>query len=162
MTGVQTCALPISFSGTKAPSGNHDGCNPTGGLTLGADGWYWGLAGCGEFGAGVLYRVSAGGSFETVRSFRPNGALAYTKYSGLTALPDGRFIGTTETGGKHGHGTVFTVDPDGNVTVLHEFPEHARDGMAPTASLTCLLGRCWGTTQFGGVYNQGVIFTIAP
>jgi uncharacterized repeat protein (TIGR03803 family) len=162
VSGGNQISVLHSFSGSKTPSTNSAGCDPQTGLTLGPDGRFWGLAGCGEFGAGVLYRISGDGAYQTVRSLRPNGALGYTQFSSLTVLPDGRFIATSQSGGRHGHGTVFTIDREGETTVLHAFPEYPSDGQSPSSALTCLGDQCWGTTQFGGRFNQGVVYRLKP
>jgi uncharacterized repeat protein (TIGR03803 family) len=124
---------------------------------------------------GVLYGTTgAGGStgYGTVFSINPNSGAETTLYSfqnngidgqyanGLVALR-GVLYGTTEEGGKTGHGVVFAVDPKtGAETVLHTFG--GADGSLPKAGLTAIHGILYGTTATGGAYGSGTVFSLDP
>jgi uncharacterized repeat protein (TIGR03803 family) len=79
----------------------------------------------------------------------------------------GNLYGTTQSGGRHGDGTVYTLAPDGSETVLHNF-EGGSDGAEPDAEPSLTMdkkGRLYGTTFFGGGgggCSCGTIFRLAP
>jgi uncharacterized repeat protein (TIGR03803 family) len=86
---------------------------------------------------------------------------------------DGNFYGTTSSGGAFRGGTVFTLTPAGEVTILHSFS--GDDGEAPTAPLIQATdGNFYGTTSQGGTPPQitcllfngfetcGTVFRITP
>jgi uncharacterized repeat protein (TIGR03803 family) len=99
--------------------------NPAAGLTLGADGNFYGTS-------------SGGGA-------SPHGELIQVK--------NGEFFGTTSGGGDGGYGTVFKVSATGVLSVLHAFTGGS-DGAQPAAPLIHGRdGAFYGTTQAGGTGN---------
>src|SRR5215210_4703482 len=58
---------------------------------------------------------------------------------------DGNLYGTTQYGGSHNAGTVFSLAPDGTFTVLHEFD--GADGSLPNALIEARDGNLYGTTR---------------
>jgi uncharacterized repeat protein (TIGR03803 family) len=60
------------------------------------------------------------------------------------------------------NGTVFKIDEDGsNFAVIHYFTGGTNDGSGPSASLVAgPSGALYGTTLWGGLYNQGIIFRV--
>jgi uncharacterized repeat protein (TIGR03803 family) len=82
----------------------------------------------------------------------------------------GILYGTTSYGGANcttgypqGCGTVFSLDPKtGTETVLHSFNNDGSDGWDPAAGLTEVKGLLYGTTQSGGAYGGGTLFSIDP
>jgi uncharacterized repeat protein (TIGR03803 family) len=69
--------------------------------------------------------------------------------AGLIADAAGNLYGTTWGGGAGGQGTVFQLDPSGNLTVLYSFT--GGDGSRPGASLLAdAAGNLYGTTSSGG------------
>jgi uncharacterized repeat protein (TIGR03803 family) len=138
--------------------------------------------------AGALYGTTGGGGlYGTVFKLSPptasGSAWTYNllhKFSG----PDGAnpaagllfdrsrtLYGTTASGGMTGSncaggcGTVFKLTPPSRSagtwteTVLHSFTR--RDGALPTGSLIFdKSGALYGTTRFGGAYNQGTVFKL--
>ena len=82
--------------------------------------------------------------------------------SGLIQGSDGNLYGTSARGGYSNNGTVFQLTPAGVFTVLFGF-DGGSDGGEPTAALVAGTdGNFYGTTQFGGYYNEGVAFRITP
>jgi uncharacterized repeat protein (TIGR03803 family) len=78
--------------------------------------------------------VTAGAqSLSTLYSF--NGTDGQLPSAALVQGTDGNFYGTTSAGGTHHQGTVFKIDPAGNLTTLHSFSGFPLDGAAPTAGL---------------------------
>jgi uncharacterized repeat protein (TIGR03803 family) len=101
---------------------------------------------------------TSGYQYATIFSFQgfngaiPDGVLVYFK---------GKLYGTTMAGGYYSAGTVFSVTPSGEETVLHSFGQSG-DGVEPEAGLTVLDGVLYGTTYSGGTYNHGIVFSITP
>jgi uncharacterized repeat protein (TIGR03803 family) len=92
-------------------------------------------------------------------------------YSSLIADAAGNLYGTTSDGGSltctSGCGTVFELTPKvgGGWTekTLHRFTENGMDGVNPFAGLVFdASGNLYGTTGFGGMYNEGVVFEMSP
>jgi len=93
--------------------------------------------------------------------------------AGLVLDSTGNLYGTTYTGGTGpcnqagvtGCGTVFKLDTDGTLEVLHNFADHrgSSDGAYPRASLVMdFIGNLYGTTEEGGAYGEGTIFKLTP
>ncbi len=93
------------------------------------------------------------------------GSDGYFPSAGLILDKAGNLYGTTRQGGRYGSGTVFELTPSTNgkwiKTVLHHF--NSRDGSFPSASLVSdAAGNIYGTTFYGSIYNQGVVFKLTP
>ena len=76
---------------------------------------------------------------------------------------DGLLYGTTPFGGSTDQGTIYMFDPkhpDFNFRVLHSFA--GKDGAVPQAALLAIDGRLYGTTNLGGMYGMGTVFSIDP
>ena len=83
----------------------------------------------------------------------------------------GTFYGTTEVGGARTSGkscnvvnkcgTVFSITPPGTEKVLHRFVGNKNDGAGPVASLIDVKGTLYGTTEYGGAYGDGTVFSIS-
>jgi uncharacterized repeat protein (TIGR03803 family) len=71
----------------------------------------------------------------------------------------GTLYGTTSRGGVGGVGTVFSISPSGNETVIHSF---GTDGAYPVAALLYVNGTFYGTTSLGGALGGGTIFSMTP
>ncbi|MGA9274164.1 MAG: choice-of-anchor tandem repeat GloVer-containing protein, partial [Candidatus Cybelea sp.] len=61
---------------------------------------------------------------------------------------------------KRAPGTVFSITPGGTERVLHSF--NGTDGANPYAALIAVKGLLYGTTEAGGAYNYGVVFSLKP
>jgi|SRR5579871_635534 len=74
----------------------------------------------------------------------------------------GTLYGTTGLGGAYNYGTVFSLDPmTGAETVLYSFGG-GTDGVSPVAGLIDVKGDLYSTTEAGGTYNQGTVFSFNP
>ncbi len=96
--------------------------------------------------------------------------------SSLMFDDSGNLYGITQSGGQgtasncpYGCGTVFRLspNPNGNWTLktLYEFctVNACLDGNTPTIALVLdSSGNLYGTTQFGGSMNKGVVFELSP
>jgi uncharacterized repeat protein (TIGR03803 family) len=72
-------------------------------------------------------------------------------------------------GGHNGNpGNIFEIDPNGKETILHSFCDgstgpNCMDGFTSWAPLVPdVRGNLYGTTEFGGAYNLGIVFELVP
>jgi uncharacterized repeat protein (TIGR03803 family) len=77
---------------------------------------------------------------------------------GVTLGKDGRFYGTTESGGLNDRGTVFQMTPDGVVKTLHDFAGGSDGSLAEAAPILGLDGDFYGVTA--GYEDSGTIYRI--
>lgn len=135
---------------------------PSARLIEGSDGNFYGTTSYGGTNnAGTVFKLGASGEITTLHSFtgQPDGA--YPE-AGLIQASDGSFYGTTVEGGATDKGTVFKMDPIGNVTVLHSFAGQP-DGAYPEAGLIQSSdGAIYGTTYHGGTADYGSVFKVNP
>jgi uncharacterized repeat protein (TIGR03803 family) len=139
-----------------------DGSEPAAGLTLAADGTFYGTAFSGGANdGGTIFKITQSGEQVELYSFcaQPNCADGFGPQSGLTQAANGNFYGTTPFGGANGEGTVFEITAGGALTTLHSFD--GTDGAAPFAGpIQASDGNFYGTTQSGGANNDGTVYEI--
>lgn len=149
-------------------AGGSNGGVPYAGLVEGRDGRFYGTtSGDDTGGEGTVFRISPGGALTNLHSFSTfSGDLDGARpVAGLVEGPDGFFYGTTYySRAGLGDGTVFKINTEGTLTILHEFNPHTNmnDGALPAAGLA--LGRdglLYGTTFFGGTNLTGTVFKIS-
>lgn len=116
-----------------------------------------GLEVAGEFGAGMLFKLSPGGELTVLHDFSgtdgryPN-AVIMDKHLNL--------YGTTHEGGAFNNGTVFKLNKCNELTILHSF--NGADGRNPFgALLRDGNGNLFGTTAEGGSFDHGTVFKLA-
>ncbi len=122
-----------------------NGGNPTGGLTLGPDGAFYGLN-----RTGVAYKITAAGIYPPLHQFGCScGAAEGSSPTGVLTLgSDGNLYGVTTGGGTFNHGVAFVMTPAGAVTTLHSF--NGNDGDSPAGGLIeGSDGRLYGVTSGG-------------
>ncbi len=158
-------------------NGAPDGGAPDAGLVMDAGGNLYGTTTQGGTGNCTLAGIGCGTVFEL--SPQGNGHWAETiLYSfqggddgtypeaGLVFDTDGNLYGTTTGTGGNGSGTAFELSPVGGgwvETVLHIFPSGTNDGQYPSSGLTFdAMGNIYGTTYYGGPYNNGTVFQLQP
>lgn len=110
-----------------------------------------------RFGVGVVLSLvvspalAAGPHFSVIATL--GGAPA------IGALGGGTLYGTLPNGGANGAGTLFSLTASGVYTDLHDFVP-TTDGDLPNARLAVESdGSIWGTTQSGGPYGGGTLFS---
>jgi uncharacterized repeat protein (TIGR03803 family) len=82
--------------------------------------------------------------------------------AGLVQGSDGYFYGTTFVGGTNGDGVVFRISSAGILTALSQFGGSPTNGSEPVAGLVQGSDSYfYGTTEFGGTNNKGVVFRIS-
>jgi uncharacterized repeat protein (TIGR03803 family) len=155
-------------------AGGADGAIPIGGLIRDAAGNLYGTTAeggdtsvCFGLGCGTIFKIDAAGTHTVLHAF--TGADGELPNSSLTRDNAGNLYGATATGGavsskfcSSGCGTVFKLDTNNNLTVLHSFG-NAQDGKTPETSLIRdAAGNLYGTTQIGGAFSHGTVFQISP
>lgn len=147
-----------SFSVLHSFSGN-DGRNPAARLMQASDGNFYGTTSSGglaadcpdQAGCGVIFMMTPGGAVSTLHVMT---AAEGAQPSRLVQASDGNFYGVasrygigppTGCGFTNACGTFFRVDPDGTLTVLHNFG--TTDPAGPTGGLLLASdGFFYGTT----------------
>lgn len=160
-----------------------DGAQPMAGLVLGSDGALYGTTLSGgsnlqvcfrgrlDYGCGTIFRLSPTDGFETVYPFcsLPDCGDGRWPSSPLAQATDGNFYGTTPYSNDSTCqltnaycGTVFSMTPQGTMTVIHNFclQSGCPDGPSPEGGVVQATdGELYGTTQ-GTVYS--VDMGLAP
>jgi uncharacterized repeat protein (TIGR03803 family) len=154
-------------------SGGTDGSDPTdlGALVFDKRGNLYGTTNTGgHYGQGTVFELTPPASgntwTETILYNFGLGSDAQNPSAGLI-MAGGVLYGTTGSGGTNGAGTVFKLTPPTllggawTVTVLYSFTG-GNDGRYPVASPTMHNGVLYGTTQYGGVSQCGVVYQLSP
>ena len=124
----------------------------------------------GANGMGNVFKITAHGKLSTLHDFagpalNNSGGLSDGRCArGDLALDaKGNLIGTTQWGGKYGYGTVFSIAPDGNYRILHDFARDT-DGGEPWSGVTFdEHGAMYGTTNlFGPGGEEGTLYKLSP
>jgi len=112
---------------------------------------------------GSIYKLAPDGTETTIYDFA-GGNDGHGPDSGPIADSSGNLYGTTFTGGSASCGIVYKVAPDGTETVLHAFAGAPDDACNPEFGRLSLdgSGNLYGMTYFGGAYNMGSVFKVAP
>jgi len=160
--------------------GTTDGGEPQAGLTVGADGSFYGTTVYGgAYGPGTVFRLTRNNKGDwaerVLHSFQGNGKDGSNPWAGVAVSKAGNLYGTTAYGGTDDRGTVFelTAGTDGKwgEKVLHSFQNNGEDGTEPTAGVVLdAEENLYGTTGFGGPYPDcyggglgcGIVFEIIP
>lgn len=150
----------------------NDGDEPNG-IVMGADGNFYGTSpyggppnpACGESGCGVVFRITPQGGLSRLHTFcsQVNCADGAGPLGTVIQGTDGNFYGTATYGGVYGGGTVFKMSREGALTTLYSFcaETNCTDGSGAYGSLVqAANGRFYGTTEFGGLNQQGTVFEI--
>jgi uncharacterized repeat protein (TIGR03803 family) len=149
-----------------AKSGCPDGTDVTTPPALGSDGYLYGVTGSGgnSSNSGTFYKMTLDGDITTLYSFCPASGCADGQYpNGIILASDGNYYGTTELGGKHNGGTIFSISPSGTFELLYTFctQSNCADGQNPLyPPVQGIDGNFYGTAYAGGAHNGGVIYQI--
>jgi uncharacterized repeat protein (TIGR03803 family) len=85
-----------------------------------------------------------------------------TPWCGNILVQGTNLFGMTRFGGAASSGVIFELHSDGTgYTNLHEFSNVDEDGNDPRNSLTASGATLYGTTQAGGKYGGGTVFSIS-
>ncbi len=149
-------------------SGGSDGAHPQGSL-IDVNGELYGTttgggSGCGSSGTGcgTVFGITTDGKEKVLYSFFSNGSEdGFSPTAGLINVK-GTLYGTTEVGGTHYVGTLFSVTLTGREKVLYSFSGAVTDGADPLAGLIDVNGTLYGTTSSGGSYKScGTVFAFS-
>ena len=116
----------------KGQSGNDAG-EPSGTLTLGANGKFYGTSEVGGNSGGTVYEITTKGKVTVLYGFSNTGP--YLPAAGVTQGADGKFYGTTFYGGTYSEGTIFQLSGK-KLTILHNFNQTPDDAAVPNFPLT--------------------------
>lgn len=152
-------------------SGGADGTQPRGAVIFGTDGAIYGTTSSGgQNQGGTVFRLDQHQkTLTTIYSFQ-GGADGSLPDAALVLAKNGDLCGTTAMDGTGNNGTAFCLTPPATgatswtKTTLWNFTGGA-DGGEPTAALIrdrAGSGGFFGTTNFGGHDNQGVVFFLSP
>ena len=167
MTTAGVVTVLYNFTGAA------DGAYPNA-LTLGLDGNLYGTTSFGG-NSGVVFQFTLPGyqlnplySFTGLNSSGQNYDGAYPT-AGLLAASDGYLYGSTNDGGNNTCGTLFRITTTGTFHKLDEFPAWANCANPidlPPFPLATLVehtnGSLYGTTNQGGPFGQGNVYTLTP
>ena len=147
-----------------------DGSYPFAGLIEDAAGNLYGATSTGgPGGGGTVFKLTPSGdgwNFSTVYALPGQNNWQTGPIGNLAMDGAGNLYGTTVSEGAFSQGSVFKLAPnsDGSwtYTTLHNFTG-GLDGSRPWGSLLVDNGGdVFGTAEFGGAYNDGVVFEITP
>jgi len=82
--------------------------------------------------------------------------------AGLDLDSAGNLYGTTYYGGSSSAGTVFKVDTSGTERVLYSFAGRPRGRFPLAGVVRDHAGNLYGTTDYGGTSDNGVVFRVDP
>ena len=169
--GDNGTVFKIDASGHESVLFSFNGSNggfPNSGLILDKAGNLYGTAEEGPGGAGVVFRVDPNGNEEILHAFQGGFNTESANPSGGVIMDAaGNLFGATISGGLGpfpGFGTLYSLDPAGNFTVLYKFQGQS-DGANPQGPLVRdaqgnLYGVAPATDTAGKV--RGTVFKLAP
>ena len=122
------------------------------------------LAGCAGTGTtvppGAMPQSAASSlSYKVLHRFSPPEEDGSVRPEAALINVGGTLYGTT-FGKAGGNGTVFSMDSTGKHTTLHRF--YSQDGRGPRDALLDVNGTLYGTTEYGGAFQNGVVFSVTP
>jgi len=149
-----------NFQNLHSFQSSTDGGSPFAGLTQVGSTLYGTAFTGGAYDDGTVFSINPDGSNpQTLYSFQGSGDGAEPA-AGLT-LVGSTLYSTAALGGTFGHGTVFSIHPDGSdLQTLHSFQGIGGDGAVPGAGLTLVGSTLYGTTGAGGTFNHGTVFSV--
>jgi uncharacterized repeat protein (TIGR03803 family) len=139
--------------------GSSDGANPLYGRLAMLDGTLYGTTShAGAFSGGTVYSITSSGTYGVLHNFG-QGTDGAEPVAGLV-VNNGTLYGTTQHGGTYSAGTIYSITPSGAETVIWAFGGSPGGGSQPSADLININHTLYGTTQRGGAYNLGTIFSL--
>ena len=155
----------VTAGGTFKTLYNFDGphgCQPLAPPVPGTDGNFYGttlvLTGVNNPNLGAIYKITPTGALTLVHTF--DGTHGAEAYAPLMQASDGNFYGATVNGGMYGNGVVFEMTPAGAFSDLHDFDPNTEGGEPFSALVEGTNGFLYGTTVYGGTFNDGTIYSI--
>jgi uncharacterized repeat protein (TIGR03803 family) len=150
-------------------SQGNGGTMPKAGLVLSGGTLYGTTSDTGGYTGGTVFKLGTNGSGFTVLASGSDGA----QPQGGLVLSGDSFYGTTSAGGAAGAGVVFKVNTNGTgFATLYTFSAATydsgsggnyytnSDGSTPLGTLAVSGGVLYGTTEIGGGFGVGTIFSL--
>ncbi len=136
-----------------------NGAHPTG--MLAAETSFLGLSRAGgDFNAGTFFSLALNGERIKLFDFESDFEGRHPN-SELMLHGDGLYYGTARFGGTGSAGTIFSISPEGDFTLLHSFGSSA-NGQFPHGGLSLGTdGFFYGTTISGGTFGNGTVFKVS-
>ncbi len=133
----------------------------------GTDGNFYGSASNGAYDQGQIFRMTPDGELTTIYSFCAQTGCPDGSFLDRSPIlgSDGNLYGVTGGGGNSsGSGTFYKMTLEGEITTLYTFCPNAgcADGQAPRGIILASDGNFYGTTEVGGKFSEGTIFSISP
>jgi uncharacterized repeat protein (TIGR03803 family) len=128
-----------------------DGMNPSG-LTLAADGNFYGTAGGGSFNEGILFRISSSGILTVLYNFT-GGADGSGPLNGVIKATNGNFYGENLVGNLLG---IYEYTPSNAVQVIYTFPASVPVGAVPPM-VEGSDGKLYSVNSQGGIFDCGSV-----
>jgi len=151
-----------SFAG-----GTSDGCDVFGTPFMDAEGNLYGTANaCGSAHVGIVWKVSQKGKETVLHTFTAGSSDGAEPIAGVIMDANGNLYGDTYQGGSANLGTVYKLNKNGTLTLLHTFT--GSDGDYPYSGLVRdATGNLYGTTLHGGSGQQcqngcGTVWKLKP
>lgn len=144
-------------------TGGSDGNQPFGGVARDSAGNLYGTTYAGgTYGAGVVFKLTSGGSESVLYNFGNSSTDVAFPFGHLTRDSSGNLYGTTSAGGASDAGMVFKVTASDTESVLHSFEGYPVDGAGPYGGglLRDTSGNLYGVTEYGGADGDGVVFKL--
>jgi uncharacterized repeat protein (TIGR03803 family) len=116
--------------------------------------------GHGENGCGTIFKIDTSGKETILYRFR-GADDGDTPVGGVIRDAAGNLYGTTGDGGATTYGTVFKLDTNGKLTVLHNFTADEAC-FVETSLLRDKAGSLYGTSSSCGQFGEGTVFKVAP
>lgn len=140
--------------------GENDGI-PLAGLTMGPDGALYGTSWL-DSDTSSMFRITQDGDFTTLNVFGLGSTGAIREP--LTLMPDGYFYGSRlRQPNAPLVDTIFRLSLDGDYSEIYTFPRNGSRGSSIHAPLIRGFDNAlYGTTQYGGKYDSGVLFRYVP
>jgi uncharacterized repeat protein (TIGR03803 family) len=115
----------------------------------------------GGYYCGTVFKVTPTGE-ETILHAFSGGTDGGIPLSDLILDPNGNLYGTASMGGLFGNGVVFETTAAGDEKVLYNFQGWPDDGSNPYSGLLRVGNYFYGTTYYGGTYDCGTVYKVAP
>ena len=119
----------------------------------------------GAYSFGTVFKLGTQGRETIVYNFCPKTPCTKGAYpGGVIPGKHGSIYGITYAGGDFscaltGCGTVFKINHQGDLTLLHAFG--GLDGQNPNVGLVLdAFDNAYGTTEYGGAYGRGTVFKV--
>jgi len=145
-------------------TGALDGNDPDSRLVMDAEGNLYGTTfDGGAFNAGTVFKLRPNGVQSVLYSFTGGKDGGFPTGDLILESDNGGLVGTTEAGGDHNVGTIFSVDRNGGGETVDYSFTGSSDGANPVGGLIEDGSfNLYGTTKNGGDASFGTVFELVP